>query len=509
MKSEVECERGIHLVPDATELILCSMLIDIRFISGYTSILLRPANSYVVLAPNLNDFRSLAKKYNIPKNMVGQIKAIVLENGHKYYNEALKDDEHVIKYLEGSQQDDSEEVAREITAKQPPEHRFQSKKPPTVLTIDDIVEKVKQRLFQQMLDRSVNAERQTGDSLAYKNFLKKSIKVSAAKAPVANPVYKSVPMKVIKEEVQFEATYDDLLDKDLQPQIQYSGPNLQDKPVSSNKKFVSAQYGGGMTVVRFVKQVLVPANSIQGQSAYVTTPLEQVSMDQQPSLEPQLLSLMQQPNLEQKSSNNQANVYQSAIMKQLVLMQQQIAQLIRTTQQEGLKKKRKKSPTALEIPQLNIEAIQSNLEIVADPSADDKTHDCSEDEAKPLEEEAGKSAILDEITVDKEQFTEENEVVEDSVKTVENDEDKSLAETKESVSNEEKDNRNVPENTKNTKDTKLDANVKVYTQEFGNAEAGKPIVSKTYNFDGLNVEASKKPVNMKMPVDSARKVMLF
>ena len=335
-----------------------------------------------------------------------------------------------------------------------------------VLTLNEIVQKVKESLLNEL---SQNGAR--------------------PKDQIVKPKQYHVPMKVINEEVLFEATHDD--DKPKYYSHYYRPIPLINAGEKASPK--ENTYDGAKKV-RFVKQVLVPANSNKEESVYVS----QSSYVQQPNL--------YQTNLERQLSLQQSLYQRTNLAEQVALMQKQIDQLTQNAQDKSLKKK-----SALETPHLNIEAIDAHFHIL--PHADAKTDENKTNESQDgqVKLEIEDNAVSVENTAEPLQSVVENEqfLEEDTAKATENEETKDKPEEFNS-SEMEQAQEIAKANAANVDDAaKLREDTKVHTQEFGNTDAGEPIVEKTYNFNAPVKDKEVDTSHVNVPVGSARKVMLL
>lgn len=512
---------------------------------------------------------------------------MVLETDRKDKNrENFKDFEldRTIEYV-GEEEDDYYEVRK-------PVYNQKSKKPPrvsvldsqdqspvnplaahTVITVDDLVNELKQRILQEVIDKSGdhNVYTQTSDAPTkqFETVVYKSVQ-NKPKSQIKN----TVPLNLFKEVVQSGSTYEDAIE-DVEPQIQYLGQiqipteyfkgkpvkdkTLSKKVIPKKHRFKSPKHFKPAKKVRYVQKLFVPSKSKQGPTEYVLDPslveliLQQPSLGKKASLGQKVslgqhISLAQQPNtvtpsiiepqlsLMQQSSELKLPLdQQPSIVQHLVLMKQQIDRLNKIVE-ENLAK----PTTTSEAPQENIEAVEAPFEIVLNQNSkedEQKTTDSTEyqvqEEEDSLTEEITTEPIFTETstkalsvptTAENEQFIETSEEVHESARH----EEEHTPETAENDSHEtasekgtEAHSNDVEETVPNTSTTvteailvkaaiipRLNETPKIHTQEFGKPAAGEPIVEKTYNFNAP-VSETKAPVNLKLPVGSARKVLLF
>nr|XP_049696005.1 titin [Helicoverpa armigera] len=267
--------------------------------------ILATVNTYVLLAADMADFRSIAKKFG-PSNLADQIEDLVQD---KFGDDRDEQSDRTAEYSDDGQSQSQIVQSYEVTTERPnynfqtepqpkpfrSQNRYKLKSAPAIhslvaaspivppgLNLDEIVERVKQKLQEELLnrkpdvqdvlrDQNVNAEViNTAQPAPVQKLpppphppvkkVKNVFKLTGADNPAQLPIYET-PVNVAKEE-QYETTYEEHDNKFV------PGLDIQGQPVTPDTvkkvKFLRPEQGI-MKKLRFVKKVAMPAKPIQRQ----------------------------------------------------------------------------------------------------------------------------------------------------------------------------------------------------------------------------------------------------
>lgn len=218
-------------------------------ILGYVTALTDQADSYVLLAANLEDFRSIARKF-VPAKIADRIVNMATNHRQKNDNDYSQESDF-------SNQEPTYEVHSEAFKKSMPRHNYKQNSAP--MTLDEIVERVRERLKSELAQQP-----------------QKMVRLSANNGgnPITNQYEYDAPDNIQPEEIVYEEPTYDIITERPTPRMKQTrlvqkrlerNPNVMKPKQIERQRLVAqerlVQNPIRMNPVRFVEKPLAPATA--------------------------------------------------------------------------------------------------------------------------------------------------------------------------------------------------------------------------------------------------------